>query len=159
MKSNPDPAPPSWEHILDRQLKALPDRPAPATLASRVMAAVHARARLPWYRRDFSQWPLPGQIAGLLALSLALAALTWAGLHFWQGDLATQAGGRVADFLRPLAAVASLLVALVEAAVLVLRQVPPLIWVAAAGVFLSAYVSALSLGTLLYRLATTPRKS
>jgi len=47
-----------WEAHLDRQLRELPDRPAPTTLMPRVLAAIRARA-LPWYQRTWG----PGRTA------------------------------------------------------------------------------------------------
>jgi hypothetical protein len=68
------------EALVSRQLRALPLRRAPATLAARVLAAIAAgelqpvavRENLPWYRHSFRHWPLPVQIAFAL-LSAALA--------------------------------------------------------------------------------------
>ena len=42
------------ERLMDRELKKLPDLPAPGSLVHRVMLAVHQRESLPWYKRA---WP------------------------------------------------------------------------------------------------------
>jgi hypothetical protein len=65
-----------------QRLQRLPDRPAPVTLMPRVLAAIQAQARLPWYRQPWSTWPHTAQGASLLVLSLLLGALTYACLHF-----------------------------------------------------------------------------
>ena len=66
-----DPA--ELERLVDRELKALSTPRAPRTLLPRVMAAVDAAARLPWYRRAWFMWPLGWQVA---SVSFAIAAMT-----------------------------------------------------------------------------------
>jgi hypothetical protein len=69
----------SLERLLDRELKQLPDLPAPGSLVHRVMLAVHRRESLPWYRRAWPTWPAGLQVVAILALSAfagALMALT-----------------------------------------------------------------------------------
>ena len=46
---------------LDRELKALPDLPAPASFAAGVMAMVRAYELRPWWLRAWVEWPLPVQ--------------------------------------------------------------------------------------------------
>jgi hypothetical protein len=57
------------ERRVDAELRRLPDPVAPATLLPRVLAAVDAWARRPWYARAWFTWPLP-----LRAASVAVAA-------------------------------------------------------------------------------------
>ncbi len=65
------------EAAIDRELKALPELPAPHGLAPRVMAAVERRARVRWYQQSWQAWPV-----GLQAASLALMLACFAGLCF-----------------------------------------------------------------------------
>jgi hypothetical protein len=60
---------------IDRELKALPNLAAPASLASRVMARIEQRTALPWYRRAWQTWPPPLQAASLLVLLAGFAAV------------------------------------------------------------------------------------
>jgi hypothetical protein len=46
------------EELLDRTVRELPVRRAPATLESRVLGELQRRAALPWWRRSFAHWPL-----------------------------------------------------------------------------------------------------
>ena len=62
------------EQFIDRELRQLPDRQAPATLLPRVMAAWVERQRRPWWRQSFSHWPGAARI-GFLVLTTALTAL------------------------------------------------------------------------------------
>ncbi|HWW01775.1 MAG TPA: hypothetical protein VNZ64_18900 [Candidatus Acidoferrum sp.] len=60
---------------LDLELKSLPELRAPSTLMRRVMAAIEARDRLPWYRQSWQAWPEPARAASLLLLTVFFAAL------------------------------------------------------------------------------------
>jgi len=69
----------SLERLLDRELKRLPEMPAPGSLVHRVMLAVHRRQGLPWYRRAWPTWPAALQVISILTLTVfagGLMALT-----------------------------------------------------------------------------------
>ena len=75
------------EAAISRELKALPELAAPAALASRVMAAIEQRARVPWYRRSWQTWPV-----ALRRCFVRCAAGAVCGSLFWRlavGTLAT----------------------------------------------------------------------
>jgi len=65
---NPD----DLERLAHRELRRLPDPRAPRTLLPRVMAAVEAWSRRPWYTRAWFTWPLGWQVASAAALILIL---------------------------------------------------------------------------------------
>ena len=69
------------EAAISRELKALPNLRAPASLATRVLAAIEQRATVPWYRRDWQTWP-----ASLQAVSTLVLLAGFGGLCFlsWQ---------------------------------------------------------------------------
>jgi hypothetical protein len=71
------------ERLLDRTLQDLPLRRAPQTLESRVLRELQRRAALPWWRGNFTHWPLPARAAFLLICG----ALIW--LAFTGGATAT----------------------------------------------------------------------
>jgi hypothetical protein len=58
------------ERVVDRELKALPAPRAPHTLLPRVLAAVDAWSRRPWYTRAWFTWPLGWQLASIAAAAL-----------------------------------------------------------------------------------------
>lgn len=95
-----------WEYELDKELKRLPDLPAPDALAARVMEAVKARRALPWYQRPYYTWPRWGQWAallGLLALLGGLAAFFYAGMPLGELGLLFSALDAAAQELSALA--------------------------------------------------------
>ena len=66
-----DPA--DLERLIDRELRALPTPQAPRALLPRVMAAVEASRRQPWYSRAWLMWPIGWQVASI-ALLLGVVA-------------------------------------------------------------------------------------
>jgi hypothetical protein len=55
------PTPESIEKLVHETLCSLPPRRAPGSLETRVLAALAARATLPWWRQAFARWPLAAQ--------------------------------------------------------------------------------------------------
>ena len=83
------------ERLIDRNLRALPDREAPAALEERVLLALGRRAALPWWRRAYPQWPAVlryafnallaaavGGVLGLVRSQIPARALSDLALHF-----------------------------------------------------------------------------
>lgn len=156
---NPSPHPPSedWEAWLDRQLRQLPDRPAPTSLAPRVLAAVAARARRPWYRQPWFAWPQWAQVVSLLVLSGALGALTYALLHGEDFATAETLAAQFAVWWAPVEAVRAAVHTLGAALSLLARQVSGTVWLALGGLAGLMYAACLALGTVLYRLCCPAR--
>jgi len=93
---------PKWETELAQELRKLPDREAPATLIPRVMAALQARVRLPWWRRTWWQWPPAAQLLGLLAVSSVLGLITYYATRGWEAALVAGMTQQVQAWLEPL---------------------------------------------------------
>jgi hypothetical protein len=64
------------ERRVHAELRLLPAPLAPGTLLPRVLAAVDAWARRPWYERAWFTWPLGWQIVSVAALAFAVYG-TW----------------------------------------------------------------------------------
>jgi hypothetical protein len=73
---------PNLESFIHRTLRSLPDRPAPHSLEARVLAAIEARASLPWWKKSFAQWPIAARCIFLLfsagLIKLAVMGTVWA---------------------------------------------------------------------------------
>ncbi len=78
------------EAAIERELKRLPELPAPQTLLSRVMTSIASQAALPWYRQPWAMWPMT-----LRAVSLIVLAAISGGICFASWEL-TQAEGFLA---------------------------------------------------------------
>jgi hypothetical protein len=78
MKHSPE----DLEKFIHRTLRALPDRRAPRSLESRVLAAIEARAAQPWWKQSFAEWPIAARCVFLLftagLVKFAVMATMWA---------------------------------------------------------------------------------
>jgi predicted anti-sigma-YlaC factor YlaD len=149
----PNPPDETWEQTLGRELKKLPDRPAPPTLIPRVLAAVQARARLPWWRRTWWTWPPTAQILSLVLVSMALGLVTYGGLQVGESQWLSRAQAGLASLLSPLAPLWACLGALLEALVLVFRRGGNLVLLLGGVFCVGMYLSCVGLGTIFYRVA------
>ena len=134
------------EQFIHHTLRALPDRKAPRSLESRVLAGIAARRALPWWRQSFAYWPLAVRaaffvLAGGLAVGLVLLGTTGSAdsLHVFRGFLAAVAQTRaVAAFVADLGAT-------------VFRSIPTL-WLYGVVAFIATlYAALLGLGATAYR--------
>ncbi len=77
MKRSPE----ELEKFIHQTLRALPDRTAPHTLETRVLAAINQRAALPWWRQSFASWPIAVRCGFLLVsgglVKVALMVAVW----------------------------------------------------------------------------------
>jgi hypothetical protein len=144
----------SLEQRMHELLRQLPDRPAPATLAPRVMAAIAAR-KTPqvWWRRPFWGWPWTLQVVVLFGV---LAGLT--GVIYWGGAWSPQLSvspvfARISDLGTDLASLGRALLSLADAAALVLSTLLRPWLMVALGLIGVMYLCCLGVGTLFYRVA------
>lgn len=142
------------EQTLDRELRALPDCEAPASLMPRVLNAIAARERLPWWCKPYAYWPGPAR-AVFLTLTTSLAALF---LYFTWGVSSGATLAALTDEVSEIVSRLEVARSLVSAfgnvgAALVRAAGPTMLWVAA-GVATACYVTTLTLGTYFYRLVS-----
>jgi hypothetical protein len=64
------------ERLVARGLRRLPAPRAPQTLLPRVLAAVQAWSRRPWYAREWFTWPLVWQVISIALLLLIVVGGT-----------------------------------------------------------------------------------
>lgn len=107
---------------LNRVLRELPRRRAPAALESRVLAALELRAALPWWRRGFAHWPPRARIAFLAACS-ALVGCTLLGVPWRLSGLPAVCGALLRAWTEPAVAAMSAAAGVLD---LLLRLIPRL---------------------------------
>lgn len=69
------------ERLVSQVLREQPLRPAPASLETRVLREIAARARLPWWRRAMTSWPLAVRIPVIVGCAVSVP-LVWI-LSLW----------------------------------------------------------------------------
>jgi uncharacterized membrane protein len=145
------------EEQIHYELKNLPDVAAPATLVSRVMAAIELRRALPWFRRAWHTWP--GSLQGLFIVTMAaliggICFGVWEASHTATFGLAAH---KVGGWFSSLSAIYTALNALAGAIVALIKQVNSTVLIAflcAAGL---GYALFLALGTVYFRVAFAKR--
>lgn len=143
------PSPEELEKVIHQALRSLPDRRAPRSLESRVLAAIATRQNLPWWKQSFAQWPLAARaVFLLLSVSLvALLALGWMNAGIERPDLAN-------TFSRPVAVWENLwtgLRALGNLCAAGLRHIPAVWLYAVLGGLAALYATVLGVGAAAYR--------
>ncbi len=146
----------SWT---DQVLKQLPPRPAPSSLAPRVLAAVARCRALPWYRQPWFSWPLSVRLLTAFAASLVLGL--GIGLVLPHADAVSLASAKQAasqlETVREVHATAGILKSLGNALLLVLQSLNGWVLAALLGAFALLWSTTLGLGTVCWRLASGPR--
>jgi hypothetical protein len=150
---------PDYEHKLereiDRELKALPELPVPAGFSDRVMMAVRARQRVPWYRQSWPAWPLPLRAATLVALLCGFGALCLA-----PGQLpaaSTAPWSNVTGLFAGAYALLNSVTVVLDSLLLALKQLGA-VWIVSCLVALAfGYAACVGLGTAFVRLAMVRR--
>jgi len=136
------------ERLAGAQLGALPPLRAPASLESRVMAAIALRA-LPWYRRGFGHWPFWAKAAFVLLAALIAYLLSGQSVAVYNGAHAqlTAPGGAVAEVGGWL----NVLRALGASVVAIARAVPASWLVLGTGMIFTCYATLVAGGVFAYR--------
>lgn len=141
------------ERMMDEQLRRLPYRKAPVSLAPRVLAAIRAQAHKPWWQRPLATWARWLQVVTLMAATGIGAVLAWAislgieNLDFGAVTRSLKSSLDRFDFVWTAATT------LGNAVVIVLGQTHPMVLIAGGLLCVVAYASCIGMGTLLYRLA------
>jgi hypothetical protein len=133
---------------LNRMLRELPSRRAPAALESRVIAELARRAALPWWRLGFAHWP-PGARVAFLAACGTIVGCTVLGAPWALSGLPAgyRIGALLPAWMEP--AIAAMSCAAGVAALL-LRVIPPLWFYATMGAAAALYATLFSLGAAAY---------
>ncbi|MGE3313358.1 MAG: hypothetical protein AB7O66_25615 [Limisphaerales bacterium] len=150
MRPHPDE---DLEQLIDRQLRRLPDRPAPETLLPRVLQAIEARKAAPWWRKSFSHWPVGARLiflTGSSALSALMIYVMW-GLS--SGVTLSALTAEIRPWLAGLPLVRSVFETLGSALWVLARSAGTWVVWGAACVAAVSYLTTIGLGTVCWRLA------
>jgi hypothetical protein len=154
MNSNDDQ---QLELAISRELKALPELTAPASVANRVLAAIELRLNVPWYRRAWVMWPVAWRMASLAAMLMLFSGLCFAGWEVSRTEPIMSAMHRAGQWFSRLNMIGSVMNILAGSAALVVKKLSTIFIVAclvAAGL---GYAIFLGLGTVYFRLAFAKR--
>src|SRR5882762_10520527 len=139
---------------VDRQLKSLPELPAPLSLLPRVMAVIAARMALPWYRRPWATWPERLRWSSLAALLALFGGLCYGG---W--GVSNAAAPSISQRFSTLTSLWNALNDLLTAIVIGFRHLGTGTIVGIGAALILSYVMFLALGALYFRLAFASSKS
>lgn len=147
MKHSPE----ELEKLIHENLRTLPHRRAPRTLEGRVLAAIEARAALPWWRKSFAQWPVAMRCLFLLVsggvVKLALMATVWVMGDFDRANFTSAFSNQFAWLER----LRNALTAIADYSMLVFHSIPP-VWLYGGLACLAAvYVTLFGIGAAAYR--------
>lgn len=144
--------PEQLEQRIHTVLRAQPSRRAPHSLEARVLAEIARRQTLPWWQKNFAQWPMVMRLAFVLSAlgCLGLALLVTAQVGGWLS--AAEASALLQPVSDLVNTVRAITVSLTE---VVARQFPAVspMWIYGGLACLSAlYATAVGLGATAYRL-------
>jgi len=143
--------PEQLEKMVHAALRTLPDRHAPASLEARVLAAVEARAAIPWWHKSWSYWPQWVRAVFLVFCAGLAGLLVYTGVYIQTGFDAAQTSGTLAPMLAFANRVLGIGRGLADFVMLVARHVPSL-WIYGAIAFVAGlYAMLLGLGAAAYR--------
>lgn len=145
MPNHPD----RLEQLIDRAVRGLPPRRAPAALESQVLAEIERRLARPWWRMSYSHWPAPARLCFLIAcaalVALAVRASGWVITGVESRALADLSLTSVAP------GATSLTSATVAAVSSVARIIPPLWIYCGLGLIAVMYTTLFGIGAAAYR--------
>jgi hypothetical protein len=145
------------EQLVHRELRNLPELAAPETLVHRVMLAVHAKERQPWWQRPWLTWPGLAQQVSFAFFVATVAALVYFGAGAWQAAGIGNPLVKVWEWIGSLSPLWDSLQALVNAANLVLKKGGQQYLFIGLGIAATMYLLCVATGTACYRLAFNRR--
>ena len=143
------------EELIHRELRQLPNLPAPDALIRRVRSSIAAQARPPWWQRPIMTWPLGFRVAfiALLVGSLGLAAFSGAEISLAVSFVFQ----KIMQWFVTFTPLREHLAALANAISVLSRAISTHFLVYAASLLGLMYLTCAGFGTLLYRVAMAKR--
>ena len=144
---------PKLEALIHQELRKLPSRRAPQTLALRVLAAIQDRAQKSWWQRPWTTWPFKFRLAFMVAAvcsATLFLSLSFAVLNGNITDLFGLKLGQEFGFLLPIWEV---LKALGNAGLLLTRSINQSLLLALSSLVFMMYLACVAIGTACCRVA------
>lgn len=145
------PSPDELEKLMHQTLRSLPDRRAPRTLEARVLAAIAARAELPWWKQSYARWPLAVRCAFLLVSGAIAKAVIMATVGVMSGAEGAQLAHTVAAEFAWIGRLSAAVATLGDFGALLLRSIPPIWLYGSLAGFALVYATLFGLGATAYR--------
>jgi len=145
------------EAAIMRELKGLPDLPAPRTLMTRVLTAIENQSRLPWYRQSWQTWPVIGRAVGIIVLVAVFGGLCFAGWKLPQADRFVAASHMLGGWLAVVNVAWNAVSTVLGAVVLVVKHLGTGFIIACLVAAAFGYAMCVGLGTVYVRLAFARR--
>ncbi len=145
------------EQLMHRELRKLPELRAPETLVHRVMLAVHAKERQPWWQRPWLTWPRPAQCISSALFAVTVGAVIYFGTQAWQLAGIGNPLDKIWLWIVSLAPLWNWFLALLNAVVLVIQKGGQLYLFLGLGFAATMYLLCVATGTVCYRLAFNRR--
>jgi hypothetical protein len=143
--------PEELEKHIHRTLRSQPDRVAPASLEMRVLAALEARAAIPWWHKSWSYWPQWVRALFVLFCGAVAALMVVGGAGLPAGVDAAQLNHVFAPVLSLIRPVIGLGRGLVDIIALLGRNIPTW-WLYGAAAFVAGlYIMLVGVGAAAYR--------
>ena len=143
--------PDELEQYIDRTLHSMPDRRAPATLEARVLAALEARAAIPWWHKSWSYWPQWVRALFILFCGAVAALVVVGGAGLPAGVEAARLNQALAPVLSLIHPVIGLGRGFVDIVTLFGRNIPAWWFYGAAAFVAGLYVMLVGVGAAAYR--------
>lgn len=147
MKRSPE----ELEKFIHQTLRSLPDRRAPRTLEARVLAAIAARAELPWWKQSYARWPLAVRCAFLLVSGAIAKAVIMATVWAMSGAEGAQLAHTVASEFAWVSRLSAMMTGIADLGALLLRSIPPIWLYGSLAGFALIYATLFGLGATAYR--------
>src|SRR2546427_8626840 len=145
------------ENGIHRELRKLPELIAPRTLISRVMAAIEARLRLPWYRQSWQVWPLALRGVSLVILLALFGGLCFGAWKLANAETVVTAIQRPLNWLSGFGAIWHVIRLVLSSVVLAVKHLGTGVLVACLLALAFGYAMCVGLGTVYLRLALVRR--
>jgi hypothetical protein len=139
------------ESLVHRSLSEIPDRRAPRTLEGRVLAELHRRASLPWWRKSYAHWPAFARGAFFVVSAGFAAAVVAVLFNLIRGAGMAEMGGAVSQRLGSLALAQSLWNLAWQTGETILRSIPPLWLYGSLALLALCYATVVGVGATAYR--------